>query len=932
MPLERKQTGRVPTPALMQKGASRRRGGAFDGVGGSSLSAGSLAKRLALNVFGAERTPELLMAAYFLAFFISLAASIAVRAAPTAEAAACDAEDYKGQLAELGVLPDPSATGLAARPPGLGHSPLLLNMAVSALATGLACAKLLAIISKLALYDETRRSAEQLAHVGHAAPAGAEDEDEAAGGADEGAGTAAAAKAETRSRSSSNNQLEADPAPLRFFLRGAPQRRAAVLVLVASFGVFLMQGITYATIVFDFSNRWCWTGAGPSAGLHRVVFPLRLAYWAFSNPLIIIVCGHTVGLPNWQLVVASIVTCLVCLFGLGLELVPVLSPEWVVLLVLSLTCSTVILLMARRVLVNAARLSRGFGVFNRALLITFGVSLFVIWNAFPAVFLAAQLGGLTEHQEELALPFLDGTAKVLLCELTASVAGIYAAADDRLQAQMLRLADREATLARARGAQAATLAALAGELMLPLRANSQKAETASAAVREAALHLRAGAAAASPAALTAAVAAVEATVRSSAAIARVVDDFVTQQRIVSAGGDGAAAATGGGGRGLDIARLALGMFDIMPLLTDDICSISGPLGSVARVNGVNLSVVVGRSVTPCIFGDVERVRFVCSVLLQQSLRQCPRGGRIEVRISSLGWRPVHVALIGDVSVKKKQQPPRQPPLLQQQQPQQRVAPMPFVRIAFVDDGQGIRQIDADSLFDDEGAAGAAGSGSGARVAPAPPVADPGSRNAGASSALVLSRATAEMLGGAVGVETERGVGTMLFFDLPAFASEEDLLTAAYGGRVTATQRRLLGLAPHADAGSDGESVAESEVEVPSPVRAGRVTAPAAAAALTATPAPTLPQKLTQAQLTRGASVAALAIKRAAEPAPVPASKEALEAAAAQNTVLLQQYTSLMGERGKIKPVDESRRSSTASSIPEDQKAILTRVLVHTNIR
>jgi hypothetical protein len=78
-----------------------------------------------------------------------------------------------------------------------------------------------------------------------------------------------------------------------------------------------MQSLTYAALAFDAAPKFCWQGL---PGVLRIATPLRLCYWAFSNPLIVLVVGEVVGAPSWLLLAAAGVTAMVSLFGLGLEL------------------------------------------------------------------------------------------------------------------------------------------------------------------------------------------------------------------------------------------------------------------------------------------------------------------------------------------------------------------------------------------------------------------------------------------------------------------------------------------------------------------------------------------------------------------------------------------------------------------------------------
>jgi outer membrane biosynthesis protein TonB len=193
-----------------------------------------------------------------------------------------------------------------------------------------------------------------------------------------------------------------------------------------------------------------------------------------------------------------------------------------------------------------------------------------------------------------------------------------------------------------------------------------------------------------------------------------------------------------------------------------------------------------------------------------------------------------------------------------------------------------------------------------------------------------------MLGGSVGVETERGVGTMLFFDMPAFVSEDAMLAAVYSGGATDTQKRLIGLGAQKEAEPQPKVKAEPQPQPqPQPQKKAE---PQAQPQKKAEPQAQAPRELTMAQLKRASSVAALATKRSLEPAPAPESREALAEAAEKNAALLQQYAAMMGERIVTKPVlasssPGSRRSSTASSVSDTQKDLLaTKILSHTNIR
>jgi hypothetical protein len=236
----------------------------------------------------------------------------------------------------------------------------------------------------------------------------------------------------------------------------------------------------------------------------------------------------------------------------------------------------------------------------------------------------------------------------------------------------------------------------------------------------------------------------------------------------------------------------------------------------------------------------------------------------------------------------------------------------------------------------------------------------GAEKRDSSSALVLSRATAEMLGGILGVETEPGVGTMLFFDMPAFASEEALLTAVFGGRATGSQRRLLGIpgdGPVQAAGAQPPLATQQSRRQQSSRHVARPLAPQeqaqvqraqaqpqqepaqpeqaqpeqartpARAQMPAQAQPTTPEHAqAQAQTPNSRAASVVSGRSASEPKPA----VALGLSPEENDALLKNYAAVMGDRILTRSVSQH---TLASEVSDSQRVILTtKVLAHTNIR
>ena len=886
------------------------RGRAFAGVEGSDEL--GLAKRVALGTCGARAAPLAAMGVFVLAFAIALVISLASHAAAGPGGAdACAAAFAAAELAALATqstAPAGSPSGAGAVG-GLAQSAKLLELCIMAMAAGCAFCKALAIVS--------------------------------------------AASTASTARAASSGSSGASATSLA---RGR-------LVLLASFSVFSMQSLTYAALAFDVTPKFCWQG---SAGLVRIAAPLRLVYWAFSNPLIALACGEVVGAPPWLLFAAACVTAMVSLFGLGLELVPFLSGAWVVLLVLSLSCSTVVVYAAFRVLRAAARLAGSVADGSRSLVVLLSVLLLITWNAFPVIFLASQFGAISPTGEAMALPIIDGVAKVLLCEVAYSLAGIYERADALVEHEFEMLEQVEHTAATAASATRSALSSFARELRVSLQANTAASARCVLALRGDAA--TAAAAPASGAEVSAAKAAealrsAEDAARSSTLIVRLIDDFLLQQGVsrdlLVDDEAGAGAGSGAGewagsqraaaaAQGVDLARLNVSSYSLRDLVSDDLCAQTSSLGCAALRRGITLSVKLGRGVPTLAFGDAERLRFVLMVLLANSLIICPRGGRVEVRVTSLGWRPVPVARASPGGATRKRPAGATNEDLDRDKEHilstlaealspgrataPRFVPMPFLRFAFVDDGLGLEQGEIDSLFESEAtseaararrAGAGAGGGRSAKVAPEAPSSSssaPGGSSSSSSEStelhvggsLVLSRVTAGLLGGTVGAEVEPGVGTSLFLDLPVFSSEGDLLRAVFGGVVTESARRLL---PQTLAGVDRRTATL--------LRLSSTSSRAAAAPLVAA---TSARQIGSPQRSDAGAGAGGA---ASVPVAVHVDRGAQALNSELNDRVLRSYTDLM----------ESRRSSVASSkeiassLPREERELISKVILsHTNIR
>ena len=552
------------------------------------------------------------------------------------------------------------------------------------------------------------------------------------------------------------------------------------LVVAASAAVFCMQALTYSALAFDITRRFCWLGSGPSAGLERVVSPLRIAYWAFSNPLIVVVVGNTVGVPPFLLFLSSGITCLCCLFGLGLEMVPLLSPVWVVLLILSFSCWTVCIYAATRVIRAAMRLAREISDHSRPLVILLSIQVALVWHAYPAIFLAAQLGVISAFNEQFALAILDGVAKLVVCNVAVAVASIYDRADEMTARKLLSLSDRVIAQVAAETRFRSLLTSFTRELRVPL---SGAASTATSLVERASPTIDAGGSEA-PAdglhtdacsTLSYIVTALRLSDEFLAFHSRAAAPRIATKTVISRSSDFGE---------LDVSVLDLSHLSVPSLLTGK-HGVLALLGKTALRHGIRLSFEFGFGAPRDVITDASRLRLVLLALCDMSLKICPRGGHVECRVSSIGWRsvPVTSARRGAAAIK---------------------ASMPFFRVAFVDDGVGLLAIEIGELF---GAADEARPGVGAKVAPDDEVLRIESeRLAGASEpvsdsvwpqrragALGLARRVAEALGGTVGAKVEPNVGTMLYVDVPGFSSERALsacLAGAGGGAAKAILRRI----------------------------------------------------------------------------------------------------------------------------------------------
>jgi len=582
------------------------------------------------------------------------------------------------------------------------------------------------------------------------------------------------------------------------------------LVIAASFLVFAMQSLTYASISFGFGSSFCapiyLIGDAP-----RLVYPLRFAYWSFSNPLIVIVVAEVVGAPPWQQLGASLITCFVCLFGLGMEYFRPTSTSWIILLFLSFLCSTLIEVVAfiviKRALTVASKLvDVGNGNGLRFLLIGLGVCIFFIWNAFPVVFLASQLGGINAGiAEGIATPLLDGLAKIALCSLCTALADVFSLADARAKAKVDSLRLIENAKAVSDKERRLALMNFALELRLPITA---AAESTSEICNEL-QSLRALIESPSSSSMTplailskASNTAMEA-VSSATTLASVLDDFLGKEGVNMSSTTGesdesdkkvssiessvsssssssplSSSVTSSEGF-FDLTRLKMDRLSVSDFFVSRICSNSGPLGQVALRKGITLTSGLGRAVPVIIVSDEARLTFVLTLLFQKCISTCPRGGKISARVSSLGWGLVPVSKSSDGA-----------PLNSK--------PVPFIKFSFQDDGLGLEKYELDRVLESDDDGDDEDNGMAVRrqatlkissIAPAPPqpptdvivdkgvgVADKESNSSGAFS-MSLCRTAAGVLGGSVSVVSQAGSGTQFSLKVPAFASMETLLKA-----------------------------------------------------------------------------------------------------------------------------------------------------------
>ena len=565
---------------------------------------------------------------------------------------------------------------------------------------------------------------------------------------------------------------------------GSVQARATLhLVVAASVAVFTMQALTYSALAFDVTKRFCWIGSGPSAGLVRIVAPLRLAYWSFSNPLIVCAIGVTVGAPSFLLALSSSATCLCCLFGLGLEMLPFLSISWAVLLFLSFSCWTICLYVAGRVFVAALRLASEIGDSSRPLILFLAANVVIVWHAYPLIFLLAQFGVISNFNEQYVLAVLDGIAKLVVCNVAQSIAAIYVRAEELTARKLQTLGDIEA-------AQRSTEARFRGDIIA--FATDLKVLLGSAEDKASAIVIRAlppwrpastgtGAMPEVDSPLTADAGAALAAVVSTS---RLVSEFI---HFYSPGPQRVSRATEFGE--MDVSILDLAHLSLASMVSGEEGVLS-LLGKSAIRRGIRLSVDVARGVPPDIISDPTRLRLVLLALCDASLTICPRGGHVECRITTIGWRSVPVAAARRGMSATK-------------------ASMPFCRVAFVDDGVGLLPHELDELFSGTDAYETRSwARPGSKVAPeeaprtkttrlslsetASVKSEGESRPQRRAGALSLALRVAEALGGTVGAKAEKSKGSMLWVDLPAFSSDHALstcLTSAGGRRAREILRR-----------------------------------------------------------------------------------------------------------------------------------------------
>lgn len=618
-------------------------------------------------------------------------------------------------------------------------------------------------------------------------------------------GASTTTKKEASQMSTSENQIS---------LPIGGRSRTLTLVVIGSFLVFSMQSLAYASISFGFGTRFCapaYLSLAP-----RVVHPLRFAYWSFSNPLMVIVTAEVVGAPPWQQLGASLVTCLVCIFGLGMEYFMPTSPSWIILLVLSFLCSTFVEIVAfvvlRRALSVASQLVDG-GKGLKLLIIGLGVADFIIWNAFPIIFLASQLGGISPGVAEgIAFPLLDGFAKVVICALCTTLANVFSLADLRAKAKVDALRLLENAKATSSEERRVALTNFAMELRVPISSTAGATADVLSDIQtlrtsleslysllssyESSPSISSSCSTLSVMMSKTSANSLEA-VSSATTLASVLDDFLEKEGVHvksyarledfegNSEGDknttSSISLVSSKEGGFDMSRLNLKRFSVSDLFIGRICSSSGLLGQVALRKGITLTSTIGRAVPAHIVCDESRLSFVLTLLLQKCISTCPRGGKISASISSIGWGIVPVAGNGTL-------------------PSYSV-PMPFIKFSFQDDGLGLGRNELDRVFDEdieeEGGFGVRRQATlkVSSIAPAPetesqlsnPKKDLNTKtdkevvlvgkDGNAAYSMSLCRTAASVLGGSVAADAREGFGTRYSLKIPAFSTSESLLKA-----------------------------------------------------------------------------------------------------------------------------------------------------------
>ncbi len=337
-----------------------------------------------------------------------------------------------------------------------------------------------------------------------------------------------------------------------------PHGSALASVLPISSAVFFQQAAGYLAMALGGTRAECWlaspalVAAGVDPSFVRVFFPLRYVYWATTNACVLLACARVVGLHPLLSAAGAVATSLSMLFGLGTEYMPALSPSWGGLLFLAflfgLTPLAIGVVMVRRALFLAHAQKDDTG--SIFFLWLFAPTIFLVWNAFPVVFVLAQMGGLTPEQELIALPLLDGVSKVLLCSLVAAIAGVYTRADARVITRGEALRER-ASLRRGETETArALLRTFVGELRLPLRSLLKLTALAKGEVitaLEELSHANAAAAAAAAGAVSTAAAATSGGKKGAQLPAETVAESGGGVIVLNRRGAGAGAGAGSGG-------------------------------------------------------------------------------------------------------------------------------------------------------------------------------------------------------------------------------------------------------------------------------------------------------------------------------------------------------------------------------------------------